>query len=103
MQVITFLTQVLLFAPGMFLLWIGITLKMGFFGLCDRRTYWSRDTPMPVDYHFADFMSKAMWEQILAALETPTAPEPPEPEGLNISSQPREAPVRFQPDATTAE
>ena len=64
--------------------------------------YWSRDTLTSVD-HFADFVSKATWERILAALETPTAPEPPQPEGLNILSQPGQAPVRLQPDATTAE
>ena len=58
---------------------------------------------MSVDYHFADVLSKATWERILAALETPAAPEAPPPEGLNISSQPGQAPVRLQPDATNAE
>ena len=104
MQVMTFLNlEVLLPTPGKFLQWIGIALKMGFFGLRNRRMYWSRDTQTSVDYHFADVMSKATWERILAALETPAAPEPPPPEGLNISSQPGQAPVRLQPDATNAE
>ena len=60
MQVmICFNLEVLLFAPEKFLQWIGIAPKMGFFGLHDRRMYWSRDTQMSVDYHFADVMSKA--------------------------------------------
>ena len=104
MQVMIFFNlEVLLPTPGKFLQWIGIALKMGFFGLRNRRMYWSRDTQTSVDYHFADVMSKATWERILAALETPAAPEPLPPEGLNISSQPGQAPVRLQPDATNAE
>ena len=76
---------------------------MGFFGLRNRRMYWSRDTQTSVDYHFADVMSKATWERILAALEIPAAPEPPPPEGLNISNQPGQAPVRLQLDANNDE
>ena len=76
---------------------------MGFFGLYDRRIYWSQDTPPSVNYHFANFTPKVTWEKIFAALETPTAPEPPQPEGLNISSQPRQARVHFQADAMNAE
>ena len=58
---------------------------------------------MSVDYHFADFMFKATWERIIVALETPMAPEPPQPEGLKISSQSGQAPIRVEPDATNAE
>ena len=104
MQVTTFLNlAVLVFAPEKFLQWIGIALKMGFFGLREPQMHWSRDTPMSVEYHFAEFTFKATWERILAALETLTAPEPPQVEGLNNSSQPRQAPIRLQPDATNAE
>ena len=96
--------MLLLFVPtGKFLQWLGIALKMGFHQLRDRRMYWMRDTGTSVDYHFADVMSKTTWEQILTGLECPGVPADVTPDGVNISSQPGEAPVTLQPDAVTAD
>ena len=63
----------------------------------------ARNFSKSVHFHFADVISKAMWDQILVVLETPALTTNNGSDNLNKSSSPRWVTVAVQPDPIKSE